>query len=344
MRERSRRQPRFAVMAVCMVVSSGLCAAGQGPPATGNPGQVRLEPHDGKTKFYLGDLIQLDLVFSRGPGEGPISVNATIYGDLADKVEITSAKGWIQWRGQSGHDYAVVSPPITSGELRVPVVINDGFVFRQAGHYEIRVATRRIGGPEPVATNTVGIDLEEMPEDMESAEVRELVAEIASAGNTREGHPARATAVAKLAALGGDDAVREKIRMMRASDDDIRQNTPLALASTRNLELQLSLLEAAWNDVSQAPFYDLAWALQQTRSLMRGEVQPGWTMVAGVKADEATRRAAQEHSADVDTMIRSLPQRSGESRSFAVYLLFEDHSLTPAQIAAAKPVVLEDFP
>jgi hypothetical protein len=131
------------------------------------------------------------LVFSRGPGEGPISVNATIYGDLADKVEITPAKGWIQWRGQRGHDYAVASPPITSGESRVPVVINDGFVFRQAGHYEIRVATRRIGGPESVVTNTVGIDLEEIPEDMESAEVRELVAEIASAGNTREGHMAR---------------------------------------------------------------------------------------------------------------------------------------------------------
>ena len=180
MRERSRRQSKFAVMAVCMVVSSGLCAAGQGPPATGNPGQVRLEPHDGKTKFYLGDLIQLDLVFSRGPGEGPISVNATNYGDLADKVEITPAKGWTQWRGVSGHDYAVVSPPITSGELRIPVVVNDGFVFRQVGHYEIRVTTRRLGGPEPVVTNTVEIDLEEMPEGVESAEVRALVAEIAN--------------------------------------------------------------------------------------------------------------------------------------------------------------------
>src|ERR1035437_7999887 len=344
MRERSRRQSRFAVMAVCMVVSSGLCAAGQRPQATGNAGQVRLEAHDGKTKFYLGNLIQLDLVFSRGPGEGSISVNATNDGDLADKVESTTRKGWTQGRGVTGHDYAMVSPPITSGELRIPVVVNDGFVFRQVGHYEIRVTTRRLGGPEPVVTNTVGIDLEEMPEGVESAEVRALVAEIANSGNTREGHPARAAAVTKLAALGGDDALREKIRMMLASDDDIRQNTPLALASTRNLELQLSLLEAAWNDVSRAPFYDLAWALQQTRSLMRGEVQPGWTMVAGAKDDEATRLAAREHSADIDTMIRSLPLRSGESRSFAVYLLFEDHSLSPAQIAAAKPVVLEDFP
>jgi hypothetical protein len=306
-------------------------------------GQVQLEAHDGKTKFYLGDRIQLDLVFRRTSGDKPLFVNATLYGDLVDQVEITPAKGWIQWHGQSGHDYAVVGPPITTGELRFPVVLNEGFVFRQTGHYEIRVTTRRLGGTQPEVTNTMGIDLEEMPEGMESAEVRELVAEIASAANTKEGHTSRTAAVAKLAALGGDDALREKMRMMLAADGDMRQNSRLALASTRNLDLQLSLLEASWTDVSTAPFFDLADALEQTRLLMRGEMMQGWTMMAGVNDNETTRRAAREHSADIDTMIRSLPQRSGESRSFAVYLLFEDHSLSPAQLAAVKPVVLEDF-
>jgi sugar lactone lactonase YvrE len=312
----------------------------QGTPAVG---QVQLEPHDGKTKFYLGDRIPLDLVFRRTSGDKPLYVNATLYGDLVDQVEITPAKGWIQWHGQSGHDYAVMGPPITTGELRVPVLLNEGFVFRQAGHYEIRVTTRRLGGTKPEVTNTVGIDLEEMPEEMESAEVRELVAEIASTANTKESHTARVAAVAKLAALGGDDALRVKMRMMLAADGDMRQNSRLALASTRNLDLQLSLLEAAWNDVSTAPFYDLADALEQTRLLMRGEMMQGWTMIAGVNDNETTRRAAREHSADIDTMIRSLPQRSGESRSFAVYLLFEDHSLSPAQLATVKLVVLEDF-
>jgi hypothetical protein len=330
-----------------MFIATRLCAASQRPSVTvqGAPavGQVQLEPHDGKTKFYLGDRIQLDLVFRRTSGDTPLFVNATLYGDLADKVEITPTKGWTQWFGQSGHDYSVVGPPITTGELRIPLVLNEGFVFRQAGHYEIRVTTRRLGGPQPDVTNTVGIDLEEMPEGMESAEVSELVAEIAGAANTKEGHTARLAAVAELAALGGDDALRVKMRMMLAADGDMRQNARLALASTRNLDLQLSLLEAAWNDVSTAPFFDLADALEQSRHLMRGEMMQGWTMIAGVNNNEATKRAAQEHSADIDTMIRSLPQRVGQSRRFAVYLLFEDHSLSPAQLAAVKPVVLEDF-
>src|ERR1035438_6763974 len=63
-------------MAICMVVATRLCAAGQrtttavqGATAVG---QVQLEAHDGKTKFYLGDRIQLDLVFRRTSGDKQI--------------------------------------------------------------------------------------------------------------------------------------------------------------------------------------------------------------------------------------------------------------------------------
>jgi len=58
---------------------------------------VRLEPHDGKTVFYLGEPIQLDLVFENHTGS-PATLNTTIYGDLSEKVEITPATDWFQWQ------------------------------------------------------------------------------------------------------------------------------------------------------------------------------------------------------------------------------------------------------
>lgn len=59
--------------------------------------EVSLEVHSGKSQFYIGDLIQLDLAF-RGSTTNAYSLNGTDYGDIADQVEITPAmrreRGW----------------------------------------------------------------------------------------------------------------------------------------------------------------------------------------------------------------------------------------------------------
>jgi hypothetical protein len=149
-----------------------------------------------------------------------------------------------------------------------------------------------------------------------------------------------------LAALQGYDALRAKISLILEQDDDMRGATREALATTRNLPLQLSLLEAAWNDPQRPPIYDMHAALQETRALLRGEMLQGSTMsVGGSKGNErvAARLAAKEHAADMEALIDSLPKRSGQSRTDAAYYLLEDHSLSPAQIAVVKPVALQEF-
>jgi hypothetical protein len=326
-------------------------AASPQPPA-GRAPEVRLEAHNGKSSFLLGERIQLDLVFRNATGES-YTLNTTGYGDLSErKVEITPATGWMQWQGPSGHDYAAVSP-LEDKEVRIPVVLNEGFVFREAGHYEVRVTTSRLirghgTSSQPlgaITTNSVGIDLAAMPDETEDSLVRGLLAEINGPHTkTRAGYYERQAAYARLAALQGDVSLRAKIQLILDEDEDMRQVTSQALASTHNLRLQLSLLEAAWHDDTHAPPYDLLGSIEQTHRLIRGETTPGWTMVVVPKNDEAARTAVRERQAYVSEMVQSVPLRTGENRAHTLYLLFETMGLTPEQQTALRPALIADFP
>jgi hypothetical protein len=359
----------FATIAVAyLVLGAARCAVGQGDSASaGTPGsasqipstsagrlpEVRLEAHDGKTNFMLGELIQLDLVFRNTTGEA-YTVDTMDSNDLSErKIEITPASGWLQWQGPAGHDE--ISPvPLDAKDLRVPVVLNEGFVFREPGHYEVRVTTGRLGRGSgmniewsgEITTNTVGIDLTPMPEAVEAATVRNLLAEIASNnGGTREAYFAMEAAYARLAALQGDDALRAKIHLILEEDDEMRRVSNEALASTRNLALQLALLKAAWKDPKQEPIYDMPGALAETRGLMHGEMLPGWQMVMNLpRNDEARQRAAREHAEDMAELLASLPARTGENRASAAFYLMQDRSLRPAQLAVVKAATLQEFP
>ncbi len=316
------------------------------------PPEVRLEGHDGKTQFRLGEVIRLDLVFPL-PAGAPYSVNTIDYGDLADAVEITPKTGWVRWAGQSAHDY-LSTGPLPGPEVRVSLVLNQGFVFHDPGHYEIHVTTNRLlsGGSNtkgfgPLTTDSLGIDILPMPSADEAALVRTLQAEITGTSpNQRDLHSPHREAIQNLAALGGDDALHAKLALILRADSDMRQVLGEAIASTRNLALQLTLLQQAWADPTQSPVYDLPWAMQETRALMRGGSLPGWTMIIAPPDphDKTVQTIARDHAADMDALIRSLPARTGQSRTDALYILMEDRTLTPAQQRSVNPLALDDFP
>lgn len=76
-----------------LLVSTLAIAASLHAQTTPQP-EVRLEPHDGKVGFQIGEPIRLDLVISNPTG-APMLVNATDYGDNSDPVEISPKTGWI---------------------------------------------------------------------------------------------------------------------------------------------------------------------------------------------------------------------------------------------------------
>jgi len=336
------RRCSVLLAALTLFVLTGSLSAHEIPVqiAAGSEPEVQLEARDGKTQFYVGDRIELELVF-RNTTPDSYALNITDYGDIADEVEITPASGWTQWQGQSAHDYEGVTS-LGSADLRVPIVLNQGFVFREPGHYEIRVKTKRLrlGGDRLVTTNAVGIDLVPMHADVELEQVKSLMSVIGSAWTDTQGYSkARREAVERLAALQGDVALIAKVRLILAEDLEMRRVTREALASTRNLPLQLSLLEDAWRDPTISPVYDMPAALQETRALMRGQTLPGWVMFGS--APEPL--AAEEHQADMEDLLRSLPLRTGQNRADAAYYLMMDRTLPAADLAVAKPVALAEF-
>jgi len=330
-----------AALTVFVLVGSLQAQEVSVPAAAGSQLEVRLETRDGKNQFYIGDRIELELVF-RNTTPDLHGLNSTDYGDIADKVEIVPASGWTQWRGQSAHDYVGFTTLGSTELLRVPVVLNRGFVFKEPGHYEIRVKTDRLslGGGHLVTTNAVGIDLVPMQADVELEQVKSLMSKIGTAWTDARGSTkARQEAVSRLADLQGDVALIAKVRMILAGDLEMGRVSREALASTRNLQLQLALLEDAWKDPTISPVYDMPDALQETRALIRGQTLPGWVMVTG----GPDRRATEEHKVDMEDLLRSLPMRSGQNRADAAYYLMMDRALPAADRAVAKPVALEEF-
>ena len=329
-------------------------------PAPISQAEVRLEAHQGKTQFLLGDVIRLDLVFqdvafpdrraevpknkAYMPVRGQRTVNSIDYNDLADEVTITPSTGWFKWQGKSGHDY-MSSEPLDATGIRMDLVLNQGYVFHEPGHYEIAVTTWRMSAEgDYVArartTNTVGIDIAARPVDEEEALVRSLDAEIAGSKGK-----ARKRAAEGLSYLTGDAAARAKVKWLLAGNGDVSNQMSEGLASTRDQTLQLGLLKAAWDDPKRAPDGTLQYALGRAERFAQGKAEPGLVMWGPAeKPDAVTSALAAESRDDVQRVIASLPQRTGLVRRDTTYYLMENNKLSAEQIAAVKPILLEEIP
>jgi hypothetical protein len=307
--------------------------------------EVRLEAKDGRTQFTLDDPITLELVFTaRIPG---FTVNTTGYGDMSEQVNITPADGWLRSRGPSGHDY-LTTEKLEDAPIRIPVLLNQGIVFQKPGHYEISVTTARLIAPQPspgalrLTTNTVSIDIT-APDDQEEAA---LVGSLSTGMETASGQALHDAAL-QLAFLGGDEAIRAKVRWLLDPGDDQTGNVEgemlQGLASSRNLQLQLDLLEAAWRDVQRVPENNLLEAMQQTRAFLRKQTLPGWTMTVAPPTDEASKLAEQERQHYISEIVATLPLRTGENRRDTVYYLMEFNGLNDEEKALLRPELLSGF-
>ena len=313
--------------------------------------EVKLEPHDGKISFQIGEPIRLDLVISN-PTDVTMMVNATDYGDYSDPVEITPKTGWIAWQGQSGHDYASMSG-LGTQPVRIPIRVDQVAIFRAPGHYEVRVTESRVqvGGDlthlsraTAITTNAVGLDLETMPDSREAEIVKGVESDLANAMNDRLGVRLREGAVQRLAALQGNIALQEKVKLLIAEQDDFRSVAGEAWATTIDLKRQLQLIEAAWRNPQIDPAYDMPSAMDETRRLIAGLPLRGWQMVvAPHKPSAVEQHLSDAHRQDMVDLLNSMPQRTGECRRDAAYYLVEFGGLPEADQARARNYAVEEF-
>lgn len=156
------------------------------------PVWVRLEAHKGQTRFQIGDVVVVDLVFtSHSPGYA-VDTATRPYLPPADLPEITPNAGWIRSHtvltGQS-----MIDQPATLGSepIRVPILLNRSITFQQPGHYEVSVSSERVRNAQNFArltsldscnpcatTNDVGIDIEPRNKSDEAALVASLLREL----------------------------------------------------------------------------------------------------------------------------------------------------------------------
>ena len=122
----------------------------------------------------------------------------------------------------------------------------------------------------------------------------------------------------RLAYLPGDDAVRAKVQLI-AENPDPHGGNPVApllrdgLPSSRNKQLQLDLLEAAWRDPHRVPTSELQTALPQAKELMHQQLVTDDSILwAGT--EEERKAALEESQSEINEVIATLPERSESNR------------------------------
>jgi hypothetical protein len=136
---------------------------------------------------------------------------------------------------------------------------------------------------------------------------------------------ARREAATRLAYLAGDDAVRAKVHFIADEREDGEANPigPImrdGLPSSRNTQLQLTLLEAAWHDPHRVPTSELHSALRQAKELMHKQwVTDEATLWAGTV--EARQTALEEYQAEINEIIATLSLRTESNRTETVNYL-----------------------
>jgi hypothetical protein len=160
---------------------------------------------------------------------------------------------------------------------------------------------------------------------------------------------ARQEAAIRLSYLQGDDAVRAKVRWILADKEDgSGDDTGLVmlngLAHSRNLQLQMKLLQAAWVDTQRVPTGVLQSALQQTKAFLQNETfelyyshgVPGRTL--------PHTKVVEEYNRELGEIVGTFPQRTGSNREqTAYYLLMSGHGLNPVDASNLRAVIAEEF-
>jgi hypothetical protein len=136
---------------------------------------------------------------------------------------------------------------------------------------------------------------------------------------------ARREAATRLAYLAGEDAVRAKVRFIADEREDGEANRigPImrdGLPNSRNKQLQLDLLEAAWRDPHRVPTSELHSALRQAKELINKQWVTDESTIWGGTAEER-QTALEEYQAEIDEIIATLPLRTESNRTATVNYL-----------------------
>jgi hypothetical protein len=173
----------------------------------------------------------------------------------------------------------------------------------------------------------------------------EEAAEVARIEKDKE---ARHGTAVRLSYLQGDDAVRAKVRWILVDKEDGSDDTGLVmvsgLAHSRNLQLQVQLLQAAWGDIGHVPTGLLQSALQQSKALLRGEPFVLYYSPGAPGRLLPHPEVVEEYGRELGEIIATLPQRTGSNRQLTTYYLgTASGGLNPADASRLRAEIVGEF-
>ena len=332
-------------MRTLFVTTAGILGLGvvTAPVSAQSGATVRLEAHNGQTQFRLGDPVIVDLVFTGGSASDAVMTSPTWFLPGPDAVALQPLDGWLRT-----HDAAFYIPPsgtqtpFAGAPIRVPILINHTVTFLYPTHYELTVVTTRLltqtpagyrpGECYPCETNSLGIDIlpERVPQD-EAALVAKLSGRIGELNHEQVNadpvhrhdlEAERSNDAQRIAYLIGDDAIRAKVHLI-AEDPDTSSVSDAAaitrmmmegLCSSWNKQLQLDLLEDAWQDPSRVPTSALQRALRQAKQLMHSSM-PTPDNLLWIGDNDERQAALAENRREIDEIEATLDLRTPENRA-----------------------------
>lgn len=285
-----------------------------------------------KKIYRLGEPVKLILSYSAfHPGYAA----ERYYSPRFDDVIISPTDGVYDWlyRLSRLYSYDDVSmrEKLSESPVKIEITVNDLVRFDKPGKYKIKVLSRRVWAaqkddflrrdPITLMSNEIELEMKEMTEAEEQAEVKRITALMDSAQNLNQHQIYKR----ELDYLTGDVSTVEKVgRFLNPPKFGgvTWLDTGKGLDIARNKKLAIKLLEAALRDTNREINFDLIRKLVTLRILAEDEKHPSRATDSQELWKEHEPLSKQFTDAYYAELLESLPKRDGRSRIFAAYNIF----------------------
>jgi hypothetical protein len=286
----------------------------------------------GKTIYRIGEPVKLILSYTTAQSGYAVEQYPS---PQFDDVIITPTEGVYDWlyRVNRLYSYDDVSynAKLSETPVNIEITVNNLVRFDKPGKYKIKVVSRRVwrptkgdsfrSHPVPLLSNEIGLEMKEMFEAEEQAEVKRIANLMDSAGNLNQHQLYKR----ELDYLTGDVSTAEKVRRflkppVYGGVTWLDSGTGLNIA--RNKELAIKLLEEAFRDPNREVNEYLVGELVHLRLLLEDEQQPSQAKDYWNLSKERATRTAELSKTYYAELLESLRTRAGKSQIAAAKTIF----------------------
>jgi hypothetical protein len=309
-----------------------------------------------KTVYRIGEPVKLILSYTST--EAGYAVER-YYSPRFDDVIISPTDGVYDWLYRLNrlysYDDVIMREKLSQIPANIDIIINDLVRFDKPGKYKIKVLSRRVFGskeepswrsqPISLLSNEIELEVKEMSEAEEKAEVKRITALMDSATNLNQHQVYKRD----LDYLTGDVSTVEKVNRFLhppVFGGVTWLDSGKGLDIAQNKKLAIKLLEAALRDLNREPSRDLISKLVTLRILLEDERQPSRAANSEQLWQEREARSSEMSRAYYAELLDSLPKRVGKSQIATAYTIFTSLPKDDTSSAAyntTRTFLLENF-